>query len=289
MLGSVLLISAAVCFLVFIRGGNSLATAIAGPHGQINLISEDSAIAPGHSFWVGLRFRLEPHWHIYWTNPGDSGEPPVLQWNLPAGVSAGPIQWPVPQRIESFTLVNYGYEGNVLLPVLMHAAANLTPSSTVKLAASVRWLVCSNSCIPAQGALSLSLPVESSRSRPEAATLALFDRAWARLPRPVPPGWKTSALSEQNAFVLSIDSGEPETGATFFPLEPEQIKDAAPQQALIRGRTIDLRLVKSDELMKPLKVLSGVVVFSSGPPRVIHAPVERRQEGMAHSLRDQKR
>ncbi|MGH9358583.1 MAG: protein-disulfide reductase DsbD domain-containing protein [Terriglobia bacterium] len=278
-----------ICLLCSVLDGNLLAKAIAGPHSQVALISEDSTIAPGHSFWVGLQFKLEPNWHIYWVNPGDSGEPPVLQWRLPEGVSAGQIQWPAPQRIEAFTLVDYGYEGDVLLPVLMHAAATLTPASTVKLAASVRWLICYNTCIPAQGELSLSLPVERNRPRPDGATLALFERARAQMPKPMPPGWRVNAISEQNDFVLSIDSTVPEAGATFFPLEAGQIKDAAPQQVLVRGRRLRLRLIKSDQLMKPIKVLNGVVVFSSGPPRVVHARVERGPQAAARSLRDPKR
>ena len=79
-----------------------------GPHGSVDLVSDVAAIQPGRPFWLGLRFRLEAGWHIYWTNPGDSGEPPRVKWNLPAGFEAGPIAWPVPRRIEDHSLVDYG-------------------------------------------------------------------------------------------------------------------------------------------------------------------------------------
>ena len=261
------------CLLSSLLGGNALAKAATGPHTRIDLISKNSAIAPGRPFWVGLHFRLEPQWHIYWINPGDSGEPPVVQWNLPPGFRAGGIQWPAPQRIMAFTLVDYGYMGDVLLPVLIHPAASLTPASKVDLSATVKWLVCDNSCIPAQGQISLSLPVEKlPRANP--VPRALFERAKAHLPKPAPPGWKVSALSEQHDFILSIDSGKPESGAIFFPLEAEQIKDAAPQEVLARGRRLRLQLRKSNQLLKPLTVLNGVVVFPSGPAFVIHARVK---------------
>ncbi|HLI29972.1 MAG TPA: protein-disulfide reductase DsbD domain-containing protein [Terriglobia bacterium] len=264
----------AACLLISILAGNIAAKAVVGPHTEVDLISERSAIAPGRPFWVGLHFKMEPGWHIYWVNPGDSGEPPAVQWNLPRGFRAGQIEWPAPQRIKAFTLINYGYQGDVLLPVLMHAPASFKPGSKVNLAATVKWLVCKDECIPAQGQLSLSLPVEKSFSRPSPAAQALFERAWSRLPKPAPPGWKVNALAEQNDFILAIDSGKPESGAIFFPLESEQIKNAAPQEVLARGRILRLRLRKSDQLLKPLPVLNGVVVFPSGPAFVVHARVE---------------
>jgi DsbC/DsbD-like thiol-disulfide interchange protein len=38
-------------------------------------------------------------WHIYWQNPGDSGEPPRIKWQLPSGVTATALEWPTPMRM----------------------------------------------------------------------------------------------------------------------------------------------------------------------------------------------
>jgi len=70
------------------------AGAAAISHGKLELVSETSSIEPGHDFTVGLHFELERGWHIYWKNPGDSGEPPNVTWQLPAGIGAGEIEWP---------------------------------------------------------------------------------------------------------------------------------------------------------------------------------------------------
>src|SRR5208337_1265104 len=85
------------------------------PHLKVELISEQATSPPGQPLWVGLLFRLEPGWHIYWQNPGDSGEPPKVQWNLPTGFAASSIRWPQPIRLGSGSVVDYGYEGQVLL------------------------------------------------------------------------------------------------------------------------------------------------------------------------------
>ena len=71
----------------------------------------------GKTVWVGLQLAHQPEWHTYWKNSGDSGLPTQLTWTLPAGVTAGEIAWPVPTKIPLGTLLNYGYEGTVLLAV----------------------------------------------------------------------------------------------------------------------------------------------------------------------------
>ena len=105
--------------------------------------------------WAGVTYTIPKHWHIYWQNPGDSGIPTTMQWTLPAGITAGEILWPVPERIETSGLVTYGYSNTITLPV------PLTPSrDNVKGAISVttKWLVCKDACVPETATLSASLP-----------------------------------------------------------------------------------------------------------------------------------
>src|SRR5438552_2825597 len=68
-------------------------------HLDVRLVSEASAIAPGQKFWIGLDFALDPGWHIYWLNAGDSGQPPRVIWTTPVGYTVGSIEWPQPGRI----------------------------------------------------------------------------------------------------------------------------------------------------------------------------------------------
>ena len=107
-------------------------------------------IAQGKPVWLGLAIRHAPHWHTYWKNPGDSGLPTTLTWTLPAGVAAGEIAWPTPKRLPVGPLVNYGYEGELLLPVPLSVSPEFKAGNLdVKLAA--QWLVCKDVCIPQQG------------------------------------------------------------------------------------------------------------------------------------------
>jgi len=86
-------------------------------HAKVSLIAENNSLQAGQITWVGVLFDLEKGWHIYWVNPGDSGERPKIQWQLPPGFQAKEIRWPTPVRLGAGTVIDYGYEGLVLLPV----------------------------------------------------------------------------------------------------------------------------------------------------------------------------
>src|SRR5579871_1315241 len=109
-------------------------------HAKIELISDESSYRPGHTLSVGFLFHLDAGWHIYWQNPGDSGESPKFDWHLPQGFRAGAIQWPVPIRFGSKEIMDYGYENQVLLMVPLQIPANAPASAN--LSATVKYLIC---------------------------------------------------------------------------------------------------------------------------------------------------
>ena len=130
-------------------------------------------VTPGQQVWLGLQIAHQPEWHTYWKNPGDSGLPTMLAWQLPAGITAGEIAWPTPKKIPIGTLANYGYEGTVLLPVPLTVARNFNAGQLdVQLKAS--WLVCRQECIPQEGTFALSLPAKGSTAGSGAAFAATF-------------------------------------------------------------------------------------------------------------------
>lgn len=222
---------------------------------------------------MGLQFELEQGWHIYWTNPGDSGEPPRVMWNLPEGYQAGPLLWPIPRRIEDHSLVDYGYQNDVLLPVEIKPPARLRAESEVQLHAAVKWLVCREICVPGRADLALTLPVRKETPGPPSPVHSLFAKAQGDLPRPAPQSWKVTANLDEHRFVLSIDTGKRESDATFFPLEPNQIENATPQEKVPTARGIRIVLQKSDQMLKPPTRLRGVLALGSGHGYVIDAPV----------------
>jgi thiol:disulfide interchange protein DsbD len=231
------------------------------PHGTVELIAEHNSIQPGHNFQVGLKFQLEKGWHIYWTNPGDAGQPPRVTWNLPAGLSAGEILWPYPKALSAFSAVDFGYEDETLLLVPMQANASLKPA-TANLNADLKLIVCQDVCIPGKAKVSLSLSVASQAPSASASAKAAFDAAREKLPRPAPASWKFQAADRKDSFYLNGVVGRPIKEAFFFPLEESQIENAASQKPQPTKSGFGMVLKKSNQLTKPIQHLRGVLLLS---------------------------
>jgi thiol:disulfide interchange protein len=144
------------------------------------LHAENATIAPGGTLWADLRLTVAPGWHIYWKNPGDSGLPTEIDWKLPPGFSADAIEWPVPERFSQGGVGNYGYTGGTDLLVKLTAPAELATGAKPHLEATVKYLVCSEICIPGEGKVSLDLAAGSGA--PDPAETARFAEARAKLP-----------------------------------------------------------------------------------------------------------
>jgi thiol:disulfide interchange protein DsbD len=241
-------------------------------HLKVQLLSDVNSVVPGKPFWVGLHFEMEKGWHIYWRNPGDSGEPPRVQWNLPSGFLPGKIEWPAPARLGSGSVIDYGYEETVLLPVEMRTPESLAPGQRVTLSAAVSWLVCRDICVPGKESLKLSLPVQATESS-MSASHALFQEAKSRAPKPFPSAWRVAAISEKDRFVLTVH-GSDVAKASFFPLETDQIDNAAPQALAAIPGGVRLTLKKSDRLLKTPATLAGVLEVSPDEAYDVLAPVQ---------------
>ena len=144
----------------------SHAAAVRTPHVTAELVAQQTGVRPGQTLQIGLRLQHIAHWHTYWRNPGDSGLPTTLRWTLPPGSSVSAIDWPAPQRFPVGPLLNYGYEGDLLLPMHYTAAADARPGETLSLRARADWLVCREVCIPETVDLALELPVLDAQTAP---------------------------------------------------------------------------------------------------------------------------
>ena len=151
--------------------------------------------------WVGLQLAHQPEWHTYWKNAGDSGLPTQLKWTLPAGVAAGDIAWPIPQKIRIGSLANFGYEGTVLLPVPLTISKTFAPapgSNSLEVTLSASWLVCKQECVPQDGSFVLQLPLQGST----ALHAADFDKA--RAAQPVALAGKSEVHLDKDGLTVSV-------------------------------------------------------------------------------------
>jgi DsbC/DsbD-like thiol-disulfide interchange protein len=258
---------AAVALLVLLSATTAaaqgpLARTASAPHVSVEIITDTDRPRAGTQ-GLGLRFTLEPGWHLYWVNPGDGGAPPEATWHTPAGMTATPFEWPLPERIDSNGLVNYGYRGTVLLPLRLAVAADIA-SAPAAIRADVRWLVCKDMCVSGRGTVELRWPLARADHAQVPAWAAAIAAARAKVPPKAPPAWTATAASTPDAFTLEIRSGRREEAATFFPREAGQIEDSAAQQITPIPDGVRIRLPRSAQLAKDPASLSGVVVFPDG-------------------------
>ena len=123
------------------------------------LIAERSAIVPGDRFLVALHLEIDEGWHVYWRNAGDAGLGAEIYWKEQSGSEVGDFIWPAPHAIPLFTLMNYGYEDELVLPFEVAAPSDLVPNQSFKLSADVEWQICLDICIVESAELTLELPV----------------------------------------------------------------------------------------------------------------------------------
>ncbi|HEY2497510.1 MAG TPA: protein-disulfide reductase DsbD domain-containing protein [Candidatus Angelobacter sp.] len=271
-------IGLALCFLA-----TAIATAAQetpAKHARVELLSRQSAVAAGSEIQMGVHFQLDPGWHIYWVNPGDSGQPPAFKWKLPAGFTADEIQWPRPERIQTNPqIADYGYHGDVLLIVPIHVPqvtnADSDKQDKLQFAAEAKWLICREVCIPEHAQLGIALPI-SAKATEDPSAAKLFAETRRLLPRSLPRGWNVTARSTHDDFVLAVAAGKRILKAEFFPLDPGQIDNSAPQKIQPTPTGAKITLKRSDILLKPITVLRGVLVIAGGPAYRIEAPVRQK-------------
>ncbi len=235
------------------------------PNVEAELVPATAAAVPGQPVTVALRLQHREGWHTYWRNPGDSGLPTTIEWKLPPGVTAGPIDWPAPHALPLGPLVNYGFEGEVLLPSTLAIPADAKPGSELALAARAEWLVCKETCIPEGADLTLSLPVAPSSAAhpkwgaPIASTLAA-------LPKPL-AGWTAEAVGEGQRVRLALapPAGAPDPGKLhFFPYDEGRIEASAPQALARDGDRYVLTLPVAYQLAPGFARVAGVVTAANG-------------------------
>jgi DsbC/DsbD-like thiol-disulfide interchange protein len=245
---------------------------VAGPvrdrHIVAELVPAMGAIIPGKTLTVCLNIKHDPEWHTYWKNPGIAGVPTKLDWDLPEGFSASPIQWARPQRVKMAIYNTNGYEGEVTLLVDIETPENLEPGTEVELKTRATWMMCAKTCYPSSAKLSLTIPVaKTAEPHRVGAKLAAATRATMPVEN---KQWKTTAtLGEKSATLIltrrenAQDKSNPET-LYFF--SDDGLIDSHPEQTVtpVSAGVYKMVLPRSEFGPKDPRVLSGVLLSKSG-------------------------
>jgi len=272
-----------ICFCLAISSrAQTVPASFGGPlvahHTQAKLLLSADTAKPGDTILVGVDLKMEPGWHTYWKNPGEAGQATEIKWELPPGVTAGAIEWPLPEKLPPAEVTTYGYENEVMLLVPLTLETNLS-AGTLNLAAKVSWLECKEVCIPAGADVQAALVVGSEtktsadaaliesweKKVPFTLTGSATDHAW----------WEAPASGDTRTLVIGHLTPKPTNtitfdfikydSADFFPEASEHYEIQGPTE-ITSAFASDIRLrkvVKKFDGDWPTQIL-GVLVLQHG-------------------------
>lgn len=220
---------------------------------DIEVIYSDNYLKDGDELILGLRFKLTPGWHIYWKNPGDSGLPPEIEWNLPEGIEFEEILWPSPELAPLDPLTSYGYYDEVVLPIKFRINSNYNYGD--KFSAFLSFLICEEICIPEDTDISIDL-TKFSLTQLENAKFILND--WMnRLPSK--SSFDTEAFLSDNTFKISWVSDISYEKAYFYPEQNGLINYSSNQILVNNAENSYLTVDRPEKFREELKFVSGVL------------------------------
>ena len=134
---------------------NSEKTLVSHEHVSLELISSVNSIPKENNLHLGLYFKLDPGWKIYWKYPGKAGYPPGIDWVKSKNIKDLEILWPKPEKFEILGMESLGYSKEVILPIKL-----IIENNNEKLLANfdVDYLTCKKICIPFNDNLILNIP-----------------------------------------------------------------------------------------------------------------------------------
>jgi thiol:disulfide interchange protein DsbD len=226
----------------------SLLANLAAPNTQVSLLLDRSVARPGETVTAGLRLRMAPGWHTYWRNPGESGGPTTIEWELPDGITAGPVQWPIPEKLQAAGLTTFVYHDEVVLLMPLSLAPDRKPGRW-PLKAVVSWLECDKTCVPGETRVEVALEVgPESKPSPDRGIL---ESARLRLPKSaaalqITARWRSGATPDQRRLVIEAPLKAAEDFLPYERLDPEIAP--AVERSLTEGGGVRLsKSAKRDE------------------------------------------
>jgi len=187
-------------------------------------VADTAAVEAGKEFHAGFRFQIADGWHMYWRFAGGVGEPfAVVEWQLPKGWEAGPVEFPLPEAEQDksgWTIYAYGHE--VMFPVKITPPKNLA-GGEVTIRAKVKWQVCADICLP--GSEEVTLKLTAGAAKP--ANTELFSKWLGQLPRTDDPPTKDVKF-DMSGKKLSVRVGglPQDTKAEFFVIPPVKVRSS---------------------------------------------------------------
>ncbi len=227
-----------------------------------SLVAESPVVVPGQTVTLALVMKPDKGWHGYWKNPGDSGIETQIAWQLPAGLTAGPIQYPVPEQLTVAGLMNYVYEGDYAQLIDVKVPAGLPPGSDLPIRARVDYLACTDEvCVPETANVAVDLTAGPTPAAQ--ANRAMFDRFRQALPRPLGSEARFERAGNRFRLAIPLPAGLELAEPYFYPLTDGALSYAAAQTFSRAGDTLIVETEAPSD-SDGLDAVEGVLKLSDG-------------------------
>lgn len=254
-----------IAALALLAAAPAFAAADPARYMPAELIAESQTPKPGNTILVGFRMTPRPGWHGYWSNPGDSGIAPSVDWSAPQGISFGPLLHPAPSLISADGISSFVHEGPHTLLARMTIGRSVAPGTPMPIEAKLSWAACTaTQCVPLHATFTLDLAAGDGTRSANAAALETAEHA---LPKTVAAGeftvdGKTIQLTLPARLRLSSRT------TRFFPDDNDSFETAAARIANGgRGIVAPFRAA-------PAKTMTGVVTDVHSAYRLAFKRVE---------------
>ncbi|MCW5550543.1 MAG: thioredoxin family protein [Verrucomicrobiae bacterium] len=214
-------------------------------HTQARLVLSAATAKPGDTVTAGVHLKMDPGWHTYWKNPGGPGLPTTIAWRLPEGVTAGEIEWPLPEKYVTQEITTYVYHDEVVLLVPLKLSPTLKPGA-LEFKAKVEWLECEVACIPGDADVQATLTIGAD-TKPSASA-ALIERWRGKLPKPADgmspsASWEKAASGSSRPLIIEWSASGSVAESDFFP-DPYDAFEVEPETVLLSASSDRIRLRK---------------------------------------------
>ncbi len=236
-----------------------LQASAARPHVTVTLVPEHTVIVPGTATRVALRFQVEPGWHVYWRNPGESGVATTVAWTLPPGFSADSLEFPTPARLDVAGVVTHILEGDVVVQTTLRVSGAAHMASGLPVTAQVKYGVCKDVCYPGEATVRVAPGLgDSGQGHPE---WPVVDSLFAAT-HPRANGLRATVRVDRDTARVSftLPRGCAAGEVTFFPWDRE-VSPAAVTVPVPRG--CGQTVIRVPLKARPAGALQGVVVFGT--------------------------
>jgi thiol:disulfide interchange protein len=226
----------------------------------IELVAEGRSVAPGGTVTLAFVMRPRPGWHGYWVNPGDAGRPDRVTWRLPPGASAGPLRYPLPDRLTISGLMNYVFERDYALLADVRVPEQAAAGTVLPISAQLDYLACTDRiCVPQTATVATELRVGAATAE-NRARIDGFRRA---LPRPLGSEARFEIAGGRLRVAVPLPAAAALDDPYFFPATLDALDYKAAQNVSRAGDVLVVETAAAPRASS-LGLIEGVLRLGDG-------------------------